>query len=1313
MPPRPTPLIPALRAPAALLVLILALMLPGPLMSSAAAATLYPLGVGADLGPHPVTLGLAAGAGDDAGGLRTGELGGVPYWQTDLAAGTSHFDFDVDQDYIDSVSAAQLTVAVTYDDIGTGTLRLTRGADTSLGSVALAGTDTWKTEAFTIPADFSAGRQLRLSGAENDITVASVRIAAGYSVDLGASVDQHGVSPRAGDNDGHLATGVLDGRGYWETDRSVPGAETGFFYMNVDDGQLYDNRDPVAVTIDYYDRGNGSIQLEYDSPGSTIPQMFKQSAVFAYGDSGTWKTHTFLLDDAILTNRSNGSDFRITTAGAPGELTVARVSVTALSTTLDPTIGLKKLVAQADTAYAAAREGTRDGQYPAGAKETLKLATDAARAVANGDDVTDAQARTAFHTLTAALDAFHALAVNTDLAHLGTATASTTAAGSTPGAAIDGNGGSAWVSGDGGAGETFTVDLGGARRFDQVQANWGSPFAADYTVQVSTDGTHFTAVGRTGANGSGPTFTTAFPATTARYVRLAITGYAQGASKVALGELRIRDQRVVTPQPKLINTRFPTADPVVADFDIRSYGADPTGAKDATKAVQTALYDCQDAGGGTVWLGAGTYRITDTVEVPAFCSLRGDRRDPDHGSGSYGTVIRADLPPGADGPVLFRVGGSASVQGLTTYYPRQSATDPVPYNYTFEIPGRAWQGEQNYMMSTVEHVTMLNSYKGVGVSTMPNDRGDPAVQGQVHESATLSDIKGTVLYEGAAAFNGADVGTWEDIDFSNSYWAHASSAYQAPKRATLDRWTRANGTGFVLGDLEWDQFTRISLADYRTGIQVVKGQRAAFVGAFLQSKVVRTDVALQVDDIDSRWGMTIGSSTLQGSVASIRNASLGYVKVTDTTLTGPTEGTVIKLTGTVPRYKGPADTPKPKRAALYNAVAAPYDAPHGVGYVPAADATAAIQKALDRAGAQGGGVVYLPAGWYRIGTHLRVPAGVELRGASAAPNRDESGDSGGTVLFAYEGRNAADADTATAFVTLAGKGAGVRGLRVFHPENNPAAPGGFVPYPYDIRGQGKGTYVIDVGLTNAWDGVDLATGRDNGFVVRKLTGGFLNRGISVGHSDDGSIEGVLTNGNSVYRLAFGIPNWGLDADAFSQTIDAYMRQRTDLVHVDGARRLTVTDVFGYGLHDGLAVESGDVHAFNLGTDNLGDGGYTVKAGAAATVTAANVLRYNGTTYTGPARLFGIMAINMVQQTVTAAADPTAGGTVRVTGNETEPGRFEKGDTATVTATPAPGFQLLGWTLDGTELPDGGRTIAVPVTGDRTVTARFGPVTGAH
>ena len=65
------------------------------------------------------------------------------------------------------------------------------------------------------------------------------------------------------------------------------------------------------------------------------------------------------------------------------------------------------------------------------------------------------------------------------------------------------------------------------------------------------------------------------------------------------------------------------------------------------------------------------------------------------------------------------------MEGITTYYPNQNAASPVPYSYTFEIPGSAWASDENYMMATISDVTMLNSYRGIGISTMADERGRP------------------------------------------------------------------------------------------------------------------------------------------------------------------------------------------------------------------------------------------------------------------------------------------------------------------------------------------------------------------------------------------------------------------------------------------------------------------------------------------------------------------------------------------------------------------------------------------------------------
>ncbi|WP_406055247.1 discoidin domain-containing protein [Kribbella sp. NBC_00889] len=1265
---------------------LLARVLPAVLLASviavpaAQAATMYPSGVGADLGPTPTTLGVKPAAGDDPAGLRTGTEQGRTYWQTDQAAGTGYLEFDVDRDYVDEIGTDDVLVTVTYLDSGSGTLELQYDAATNpqadATDVQLTNTGQWRTGTFELTGigftDRLGDADVRLFGSA-DITISSLRIStAGASVQLGASPIQSGISPRAGDRTENLITGVQDGRPYWQTDHSAPSPGTNFFYMNVADTYLYDNQSLVLISVDYFDAGNGQFGLHYDSPGETIPEKFKNSEVVQYGDTKTWKTHTFALPDAVMTNRSNGGDFRIHNGDGSVDLKVATVRVAKVATTLDVTEGLLDLIDEAARVEKAAREGTRDGQFPAGSRTTFRTAIDDARAIAATPGVTDVQVKAALQTLQVKLDAFTASAVDTNFAASGTASAS----GGTGATNVnDGNHDTAWTSGQGDS--WLQLDLGKPRSVNDVRVEWAEAYSPDYTVQVSNDGRTFTAVGRIGSPGGNQISRTRFATTTARYVRVAMTG----ADSFTVKELQLRLSPVVTPKPRLVQTTNPTEDGVIADFDATQYGADRSGRSDSTKAIQQAIYACQDAGGGTVWLPAGKYKVTDTIEVHAFCTLRGD-----HGEKlGTGTVIVADLASGNDGPSLFRIGGSAGVLGVTTYYPNQNATDPVPYNYTFEIPGGAWIGNENYMMATVADVTMLNSYRGIGISTMPNDHGNAPSSGQVHESSTIRNIRGTALFEGARAYNGADVGTWENVAFSNSFWADAPAAYHPPARTALDAWTRAHGTGLVLGDLEWDQFHRISLTDYHVGIHVVAGQRAQFTGSFLQPDVRRTDIGVLVDVMDDRWGMTLAAGRIEGSDHAIQNNSRGYVKVTGTTLTGAVDGIVHRMSGTAPTYSQ-EPLPKPKQS-LYVV-----DAPHGVGYLPAADATNAVQKVLDQAGRNGGGIVYLPAGWYRISTHLQVPAKVELRGASAVPNRDQGGASGGTVLQAFE------KDTETALITLQNR-AGVRGLRVFYPDNNPGRAEGVVPYPYAIRGHSGGNYVINAGFPNAWNGIDLS-GDD--VVVRKVAGAFFDHAIAIGPGDNGRIEGVLSNGNAVTRVGYQQPYWMNEGSIFELVIDKYMRKTAKIVTVDGARGLTLLNVFAYGFHNGLVVNSGQVDAFNLGTDNLGTDGHTVKV-VSGDVEATNLARYNGATLSGPATLRNVMVINVVQRSIKVQA--SGPGTAAIAGNESEPGTYEVGAQVTVTAAPTSDSVFQNWTVDGVVVStDASYTISVAT--DQVLTANF-------
>ncbi|WP_158629988.1 glycosyl hydrolase family 28-related protein [Cohnella sp. AR92] len=685
---------------------------------------------------------------------------------------------------------------------------------------------------------------------------------------------------------------------------------------------------------------------------------------------------------------------------------------------------------------------------------------------------------------------------------------------------------------------------------------------------------------------------------------------------------------------KIVSTTYATEDIIVADYDVTDYGADATGATDSTSSIQRAINDCYVDGGGTVWLPAGTYRISGSIEVKANCTVRGDWRDPDTSGTGYGTVIAAYVPSSTSlTPGLFRIGGSAGVVGLTVYYPNQSASSPVSYPYTFEVPGRAWIGEENYMASTIKNVTMLNSYRGIAASLTPSDHAasdSTAAGSQTHETTSIVNVKGTVLKTGLELYNGAEVGYTQWVKLNNSYWANAGTAYNAPAKSSLDTWTRANGTAFIFGDLEFDQMFQITASDYQTGIKLVTGQRVTPSIELAWANLLNCDIAVDVVQLNpDGLGLSFSRSVLQGSVYSVRNQTTYPIKITDSTVTGSTSGSNITITNpgspTSASFNA-LNTRKPTQAVLYDVTQSPYNAAYtSVGTVlPTVDATSAIQSALNAAGTAGGGVVYLPAGWYRVNGHLTVPAGVELRGSSPILHRDSDTRSGGTVLMAYEGKATSAPETATAFITLSGNGAGATGFRVFYPENNPAS--NIYAYPYTIRGNGSDVYVRNISFTNAYNGIDLKTYANNNHYVSNLVATAFRRGIVVGASTEGWIENTLQNGNAVTRTGYEIPSWLTESRVFAKVITPQTRPSLEWITIDGASNEHLLHNFTYGANVTVKVLSGMTDIYNTGADGMDSTGYAIKV-SSGTVKAINLFVSGGTTSSGTISLYNDFKVN--------------------------------------------------------------------------------------
>src|SRR5262249_27940753 len=138
----------------------------------------------------------------------------------------------------------------------------------------------------------------------------------------------------------------------------------------------------------------------------------------------------------------------------------------------------------------------------------------------------------------------------------------------------------------------------------------------------------------------------------------------------------------------------------------------------------------------------------------------------------------------------------------------------------------------------------------------------------------------------------------------------------------------------------------------------------------------------------------------------------------------------------------------------------------------ATDDTAAFQRALDRAGAEGGGVVLAPRGRYFFGGHLVVPPHVTLEGIWRAPTSHPGRrDAGmprpefGTVFLATEGEGSEEGPP---FIALTHNSV-LKGVVLFYPRQDPARVPR--PYPWSVQMRGNNPSVLEVELLNSYQGI--------------------------------------------------------------------------------------------------------------------------------------------------------------------------------------------------------------------------------------------------
>ena len=693
---------------------------------------------------------------------------------------------------------------------------------------------------------------------------------------------------------------------------------------------------------------------------------------------------------------------------------------------------------------------------------------------------------------------------------------------------------------------------------------------------------------------------------TAAAVRYAMKEYGE---KMKSGEVTLPEQQLFTYQsgkPTLVTTEHGTSGNksvfvATVHLGVAPYFLDSTGGEDVTATIRAALEQVGKLGGGVVYLPTGIYRITDTLTLPQNVTLRGEYVDPDKGDCTKGTVLLADAKKFPKTKNVLHMNQGALAQGLTVYYEGQKLDAVIEYAPTITCTSGNGSWE-------LRDITLLNSYDGIANGASPN--------GMV----TLDNVKGTALHMGYEMQQRADISIATDISFSPKYWAAAGEKFNAPAEADIRKYMKSCGSiGFYFGDCDRDTYENILLDGFATGMYNREMTRAGLSGSYYNVQILDAKVGIEAYGIDTRYGLLMVNTTIKASDIAVKNSTVTDSKFCQIhLLNSEIEGEIVgdvhvyaseqaKDTDYTPRSKNPA-LPGEKLFHL---------ADYGVDTTGKTDISAALQKALDDAGAAGGGIVYVPAGRYLLAKPVTISGdNVQLLGCNTGTHTQNGALNTASILLVTHGRGGDE--NAQAAITVSGANSGVTGFSVIYPENGVShanfeteSPEG---YAYFMRATGKGSYInfttlIAVSRAVHFDGADS-------FICDRLLMTVWDRGIRVTDCK-GLISRIHTNGTYHTLGAACLPVLGNDwahnaAEVVVKVLDAHIVKRLQLITLENGADVQLLHVFHYGAVRYMDATESIAFVLNGESSRLTEMSFVLHGGCDLTV--INFMRPNPSAY---------------------------------------------------------------------------------------------------
>ena len=635
---------------------------------------------------------------------------------------------------------------------------------------------------------------------------------------------------------------------------------------------------------------------------------------------------------------------------------------------------------------------------------------------------------------------------------------------------------------------------------------------------------------------------------------------------------------------KIISTGYISSDGAVISANILDFGAAGDGKADDTGALNAAIASLAGCG-GTVWLPAGTYRLTRPVTVPTAVQLLGDFNPPDETDPRVGgTVLAIETPSLDEGGTeyFFTLSMGSAMRGFSVWYPEQRFINSKPRAYPFTV------GLESMVCTTLEYINFVNAYDCVDHFSITNNQ------------QTCRYIFGTPLDTSVRVRNVNDINRYENFDLQPLWWL-GSGLPGVPDESELRGYLYENAVGFDLISQDWHYIMFFNIKGYGTGIHLVSSigrvygcnisecrtclaiDRPTWYGTTVTDCCFSASgspeaVAMRIGK-EAIWGVSCNSVTFKTSgrhaVEALGNGQLSmqhcclisddggeYLLYSLNTRFSVSDCEFIG--GKKDIYCGKSDSPEDntvkinwdaRELLIDNGVDSVCKAVNCVSdkgaiisdaaderllltensaenriithsfekakkhcktvhkeparrvlYTVSAisgenDISEALQTAIDKAAAEGGGTVYLPRGIYRLENPITVKSGVELRGCTAFPHYVTCDT---TYLLTDYGKGSADMRP----LIVLEKNSGLCGLAVVYDKVD---PDDIQPYATAVQGRGEDIYVINTVISTAWTGIDLETYRCDRHYIEDYNFYCLKTGIAIG---GGSRNGIVTDAQS-------------------------------------------------------------------------------------------------------------------------------------------------------------------------------------------------------